>query len=207
MYYAYNSIHSHPLHGPHSLFVEMSNKRSSTAAQKPPTSLAKSVIISEQASLIGINHITVGANTVIHPRSKLNSMNVPISIGNNCIISERCRIGLQGDSSTSEVLSINIENGVIIETGAVVEASIIGEGCILEVNSKIGKGAILGKFCKIGPSCEVIDKEIIPDFTVIYGTGQRRIDTSGIESLKLKMVAKQIDVLRKLIPSSVAHFN
>lgn len=46
----------------------------------------------------------------------------------------------------------------------------------------------------------------MPDFTVVYGYGQRSIDKSGIEDLKLKMVARQVDVLRKLIPSNPAKF-
>lgn len=44
------------------------------------------------------------------------------------------------------------------------------------------------------------------DFTVVYGHGLRRIDRSGIEDLRLKMVARQVEVLRKLIPSNLAKF-
>lgn len=50
------------------------------------------------------------------------------------------------------------------------------------------------------------DGEILPDYTVLYGNGMRRLDTSGAEDLRLKMVAKQVDVLRKLIPSNLAKF-
>ncbi len=48
--------------------------------------------------------------------------------------------------------------------------------------------------------------EVIPDHIVLYGNGMRRLDTSGVEDLKLKMVAKQVEVLRKLIPSNLAKF-
>lgn len=48
--------------------------------------------------------------------------------------------------------------------------------------------------------------EVLPDYTVLYGNGMRRLDTSGVEDLKLKMVAKQVEVLRKLIPSNLAKF-
>lgn len=60
--------------------------------------------------------------------------------------------------------------------------------------------------CRIGSLCEVAEGEVIPDFTIIYGNGLRRIDKSGIEDLKLKMVARQVEVLRKLIPSSLPKF-
>lgn len=62
------------------------------------------------------------------------------------------------------------------------------------------------KHCKIGPMCEVAEGEIVPDFTVIYGNGTRRLDKSGVEDLNLRMVGRQVDVLRKLIPSNPAKF-
>jgi len=106
----------------------------------------------------------------------------------------------------NERQGVLIENGVVIEVGAVVEAKAVGEGTVIEVQAKIGKGAVLGKHCKIGPLCEIADGEVVPDFTVVYGNGMRRFDTSGIEDLKLKMVARQIEVLKKLIPSNLAKF-
>jgi dynactin-6 len=105
---------------------------------------------------------------------------------------------------------------------AVVEAQTVGDGTVIEVQAKIGKGAVLGKVisafpnlkcwsdtskhCKIGPLCEIAEGEIVPDFTVVYGNGMRRLDSSGVEDLKLKMVARQIEVLKRLIPSNPAKF-
>jgi dynactin-6 len=54
--------------------------------------------------------------------------------------------------------------------------------------------------------CGVADGEILPDFTVIYGNGIRRLDRSGVADLKMKMVAGQVEVLRRLIPSNLAKF-
>jgi dynactin-6 len=54
--------------------------------------------------------------------------------------------------------------------------------------------------------CEVAGGDVVPDFTVIYGNGLRRIDTSGIEDLKLKLVGRQTDVLKRLIPTNLAKF-
>lgn len=99
-----------------------------------------------------------------------------------------------------------IQNDVVIEVGAVVEAKTVGEGTVIEVQAKIGKGAVLGKHCKIGPQCEIVEGETVPDFTVVYGNGMRRLDNSGVEDLKLKMVARQIEVLKRLIPSNPAKF-
>lgn len=143
-------------------------------------------------------------------------------MGSNCIISERSQIGLQSDPPDDKEYGVVIENGVVVEVGAVVEARRVGEGTVIEVNAKIGKGAVVGKVwltlpywnagsdrfqhCKIGPMCEVAEGEVLPDYTVLYGNGMRRLDTSGVEDLKLKVVAKQVEVLRKLIPSNLAKF-
>jgi len=105
-----------------------------------------------------------------------------------------------------EYEGVRIGNGVVIEVGAVIEARSIGDGCLIEVNARIGKYAVLGKHCKIGPLCEVAEGEVLPDCTVVYGNGLQRIDRSGVEDSKLKMVERQIEVLRKLIPSNLAKF-
>ena len=60
--------------------------------------------------------------------------------------------------------------------------------------------------CKIGPLCEVKEGEVVLDYTVIYGHGERRIDRSGVEDMKNKVVGKQIQVLRKLIPTNLAKY-
>jgi dynactin-6 len=125
----------------------MSSKRASTmpAPPKPPTSLASSLIIAEHASLTGTHLITLGSNTVVHPRARFNSTHAPITVGSNCIICERSSIGFQSEAAANERQGILIENGVVIEVGAVVEARMVGEGTIIEVQAKIGKGAVLGK--------------------------------------------------------------
>jgi dynactin-6 len=201
-----------------------SSKRASTALQppKPPTSLSPTLVIAEHASLVGSYLISLGSNTVVLPRAKLNSTYGPITVGSNCIISERSMIGLQGRGADGE--GVAIENGVVIEVGATVEAKVVGEGSIVEVNAKIGRGSVIGRVrwvlwldflnistdlfqhCKIGPLCEVAEDEVLADFTVIFGDGMRRIDGSGVEDLKLKMVGRQREVLRKLIPSNLAKF-
>lgn len=120
---------------------------------------------------------------------------------------------------------MEIGNGVVVDVGAVVEARRVGEGSVVEIGARIGRGAVVGKVCcyfispqlmsgfvdrrqhcKIGPLCEVAAGEVVPDYTVIYGHGMRRVDTSGVGDLKMKMIAKQVEVLRKLIPSNLAKF-
>lgn len=125
----------------------MSTKRHSLApaAPKPPTSLSSNTYIADQASFVGTFPITIGGPTLVHPRAKLNSTYGPITIGANCILSERCQIGLPADTTGDGDEGVEIQDGVVIEVGAVVEAKIVGERCVIEVNAKIGKGAVLGK--------------------------------------------------------------
>jgi dynactin-6 len=54
--------------------------------------------------------------------------------------------------------------------------------------------------------CVVEENEVLPDYTVVYGPGQRRIDETEVDDLKIKLVKKQVDVLRKLIPSNISKF-
>lgn len=115
------------------------------AAPKPPTSLASALVIADNASLTGTHPIILGANTVVHPRTKLTSTYAPVKIGSGCIISERSSIGLQSEPAPDARDGVVIENGVIVEVGAVVEAKRVGEGCVIEVNAKIGRAAVLGK--------------------------------------------------------------
>ncbi|PBP25343.1 transferase hexapeptide domain protein [Diplocarpon rosae] len=173
---------------------------------KPPTNLSSSLVIADQATLVGTKLITLGSDTVIHPRAKLNSGYGFITVGSNCIVSERSQIGLQSDPPGDEQYGVVLENAVVVEVGATVEARRVGEGTVVENNARIGKGAVLGKHCKVGPMCEVAEYECLPDYTVLYGNGLRRLDSSGVENLKLKNIAKQVEVLRRLIPSNLAKF-
>jgi dynactin-6 len=148
----------HPTQIQQRIVNNMSSKRASMLppAPKPPTSLSSSLVIAEHASLTGTKLITLGSNTVVHPRSKLNSAFAPITIGNTCIISERSQIGVQSEPEEGEADPVVIENGVVVEVGAVVEAKRVGEGCVIEVNAKIGKGAVLGKVCRLSFIFEAI---------------------------------------------------
>lgn len=47
---------------------------------------------------------------------------------------------------------------------------------------------------------------MVPDFTVVYANGMRRADKRGVAELKNKTMARQIDMLRRMIPSNPAKF-
>ncbi|KAI1651084.1 trimeric LpxA-like protein [Daldinia loculata] len=177
---------------------------------KAPVNFSSSITIADSALLAGNHTINISSETVIHPRAKLDSSNGRITIGRRCIVHERTSIGAtSADPTPSEsrdgvVVSdyVTIEVGVVLESGG----TMIGEGCIVGVGCRIGKGARLGKHCTLTPHSVIQPWEIVPDFTVVYSNGTRRTDKRGVTELKNKAQARQIEVLRRLIPSNPAKF-
>lgn len=64
----------------------------------------------------------------------------------------------------------------------------------------------MAKHCTLTPHSVIQPWEIVPDFTVVYSNGTRRTDKRGVTELKNKAQARQIEVLRRLIPSNPAKF-
>ncbi|CAZ82143.1 unnamed protein product [Tuber melanosporum] len=164
--------------------------RPSEAVAKPPTVLASTVVIAETASLTGTFPIKIGANTVIHPRAKLASAHGPITIGEHCIICERTQI------CPPDAEGLIIGDGVVVEVNSVVEGSVVGAGSVVEV----------GLNCKLGPLTKVLEGEVVEDNTVIFGSGQRRIDASGTADARRRLLERHIESLRVLIPSNPSKF-
>ncbi|KAI1380426.1 trimeric LpxA-like protein [Hypoxylon crocopeplum] len=177
---------------------------------KAPVNFSSSITIADSALLTGNHTINVSSESVIHPRAKLDSSNGRITIGRRCIIHERTSIGaVSAEPTPSESRDgVVINDYVTVEVGAVLESggTIIGEGCQIGVGCKVGKGAKLGKHCTLTPQSVIQPGETVPDFTVVYSNGIRRSDKRGVTDLKNKVQARQIEVLRRLIPSNPAKF-
>jgi len=110
---------------------------------KPPVDLHPTCIIDGNAQLTGTYLIRVGANTIIHPKARLNSSNGPITIGESCIISERCLL------QAADTNGLVVGDAILIECNAIVEGREVREGTDVEVGVRIGKGAIVGKVCTL----------------------------------------------------------
>ncbi|OTA59609.1 trimeric LpxA-like protein [Hypoxylon sp. EC38] len=177
---------------------------------KAPVNFSSSIIIADSALLTGNHTINISSESVVHPRAKLDSSNGRITIGRRCIIHERTSIGATStDPRPSESRDgVVISDYATIEVGAVLESggTLIGEGCLVGVGCRVGKGAKLGKHCTLTPHSIIQPGEIIPDFTVVYSNGTRRSDKRGVSDLKNKAQARQIEVLRRLIPSNPSKF-
>lgn len=64
----------------------------------------------------------------------------------------------------------------------------------------------MGQNCTLTAYTVIKAGEVVPDNTVVYSNGLRRTDRRGVEVLKQKAQARQIDVLRRLIPSKPEKF-
>ncbi|KAI9700001.1 MAG: hypothetical protein M1836_002535 [Candelina mexicana] len=207
----------------------MSTRPSAPKGPKPPTSLHPSCIIAENAILTGTHPITLSANVIIHPRARLNSTCGPITLGSGCIIEEKASIGLlssanpvdtrstpqpgevrymehdgsneEDEGDRGEVEGVVLENGVFVEVGAVVEARRVGEGSVVEVKARVGRGCVVGKHCKISPLCHIDENDILQDGTVVYGTGQRRIESGlgGVWEKRMEVRRLRAEVERGLV--------
>ncbi|KAI1141487.1 trimeric LpxA-like protein [Hypoxylon sp. FL0543] len=177
---------------------------------KAPVNFSSSIIIADSALLTGNHTINISSESVVHPRAKLDSSNGRITIGRRCIVHERTSIGAaSSDPTPSESRDgVVISDYATIEVGAILESggTMIGEGCVVGIGCRVGKGARLGKHCTLTPQSVIRPWEIVPDFTVVYSNGTRRTDKRGVTDLKNKAQARQIEVLRRLIPSNPAKF-
>ncbi|KAH6608824.1 hypothetical protein Trco_002170 [Trichoderma cornu-damae] len=209
----------------------MSSKRHSIlpavdrSGPKPPVNFSTSLTISDNAVLLGIHSITMQAETVIHPRSRIESSVGSVLVGRRCIVQERVHIGAPPDNRDKGAGGVSLGDYVLIEAGSVIEAggTEIGEGSIIQVGSKVGSGAKIGKVralrnlgrkaeadanqnCTVSHLSVIANGDVLPDNTVVYSNGTRRTDKRGTPELRKLSMVKQIAMLKKMIPSNQDKF-
>jgi dynactin-6 len=118
---------------------------------------------------------------------------------------------------------------VVVDSGAVVEAAEVGDGSVVEVGAVLGRGSIIGKVCvlwllslvvgaNISQYCTITASSVIPpytrlpDYTVVFGGSQQRVDRTlqlrpEILDAKMAVHAKQLDMFKKLIPNNIAKWS
>ncbi|KAJ9151271.1 Trimeric LpxA-like protein [Pleurostoma richardsiae] len=184
----------------------------SQAGPKAPVSFSSSILVADSAILTGSHPISVSSESVIHPRARLDSLGGPVAIGRRCIIHERTSIGAAppgpppvgggGEAGVTLGDYVTVEVGAVVETGG----TVLGEGSVVGVGCRVGKGAVIGKYCTLTPQTKIAAGEKVPDYTVVYSNNLRRLDKRGVPELRIKGQARQIEVLRRLIPSNPSKF-
>ncbi|KAF3164277.1 hypothetical protein TWF788_001225 [Orbilia oligospora] len=172
-----------------------SGASSASSAPLPPLSIDPTAVLSDAISFSGTYPVTIGANSVLHPRCKLNSTEGPIVIGSNCIVSERTQL------IAPDIDGLVLGNYVHVEVNCHIQAARIGDATSIEVGTKLGKGSCIGDNCTLSPLSTIRDVDVLPAFTVVYGENQRRVDASATAVARNETMLAHIDCLKKLIPN------
>ncbi|KAL2016925.1 hypothetical protein VTK56DRAFT_2842 [Thermocarpiscus australiensis] len=188
-----------------------------------PISIASDSVIHPRARLDSLRgRVTIGRRCVVHERATVgssSSTSLPSSspppppssgrINTTTTTTAESESESQAQSqSLSSAAAVTLGDYVVVEVGAAIEAgdTVIGEGTTVGVGARVGAGAVIGKHCTLTPYTEIAPREVVPDFTVVYSNGMRRTDRRGVAELKNTGLARQIDVLRRMIPSNPAKF-
>lgn len=75
----------------------------STSSSRPPVTLGQTTHLDPGAYVRGTHAIALGEQILVHPRSQLVAVHGPLSIGDKCIISEKCIIGGPAHSASDSL--------------------------------------------------------------------------------------------------------
>ncbi|EXJ95272.1 hypothetical protein A1O1_00392 [Capronia coronata CBS 617.96] len=178
---------------------------SSSSSARPPVTLGQTTHLDPGAYVRGSHGITIGEQTLIHPRAQLIATHGPLSIGDRCIISEKSIIGgplespstlppasgsgssllpapqkpVDQDNDESDPMKTTIYPNVYIHAYSRVHAgATIKEAAVVEAHVTIFAGVTVGSHAKICAGVTV-DQDV-DDWTVVYGNGDvKRQRTNG----------------------------
>jgi len=141
--------------------------------------------------------ITIGSGTVVHPKAAIFALGGPIIIGTNCILEE----GTIVVNRKKEIMRIGDDN--LFEIGCRVECPFVGDSNTVSTRSRLHHTVRLSSFCVIGAGCLVVptEDELLPEYTVIYGTNCERNTWTGrgkIQETDLRR--KHAEYLREMLP-------
>ena len=186
--------------------ADVPRRTSQMPAAKPPCTINLSATIADKAQLTGSHPVEIGENVVIHPYARIRAEGGKVVIGKNSVIYERAIVGTAEGAGGGDVV---IGDYVNIETGATVEAKSVGDGTTVEVSAVVKKGAVLGKWCKVAVLERVEADQVLEDYTVVYGDGQRRVDKTmkaheEIRAAKMDGQEKAVQLMKTMIPNAAA---
>ncbi|KAL2055471.1 hypothetical protein ABVK25_004279 [Lepraria finkii] len=174
-------------------------RTSTTKSSGPSLQTTPTTLLSPSATLTGPHPISLGANVIIQIRARLYSTYGPLTLSENCIISERASVGFLSPPTSlptsppistttqpsgidnNEPPSTTLAPGVLIESGAVTEAASIGAYTIIEAGARIGKGAKIGERCKICAGVVVGEGVVVGDGIVVSGEWVGGVQEGGEE--------------------------
>ncbi|XP_015115365.1 dynactin subunit 6 [Diachasma alloeum] len=143
-------------------------------ARRSIVKISAGAVVCDESILKG--DITIGPKTVVHPRASIIAEAGPIFIGEGNIIEEMASIinRLPPGGNPDAVRTQTIGNFNVFETDSICEAERVGDNNVLETKAAVARGVELTNGCVIGPSCSVLEPEIVPENTIVYGTKCQR---------------------------------
>ncbi|EXJ89415.1 hypothetical protein A1O3_02482 [Capronia epimyces CBS 606.96] len=191
------------------------------SSARPPVTLGQTTHLDPGAYVRGTHGITLGEQTLVHPRAQLVAVHGPLSIGDRCIISEKCVIGgpvatdkpSEGPegagrgaggsgSDESDPVKTTIHSRVYVHANAhVLAGAVIKEAVVIEPHVTVRAGVTVGSHAKICAGVTV-DRDV-DDWAVVYGNGdlkrqrRRKRDQSEtehaelVETMRLKAMDKE----------------
>ncbi|CAF90471.1 unnamed protein product [Tetraodon nigroviridis] len=147
--------------------------------------------------------VTIGARTVVHPKARIIAEAGPIVIGEGNLIEEQVLIinsypeNIQPDTEGAEPKTMVVGTNNVFEVGCVSQALNIGDNNVVESKADLGRNVILTSGCIVGACCQVNTCEVVPENTVVYGSGRfRRVQNERPQPQTL-----QLDFLMKILPN------
>ncbi|KAJ5637868.1 hypothetical protein N7490_007747 [Penicillium lividum] len=188
-----------------------------TGPPKAPVKADPTSTIADTAVFQGKYPVTIGANTVIHPRARFYTYEGPIIIGDGCIISEKAIIGAPPNTSSrgssrspspspsrptstdpesqaqeppqsptpEKDLTTRLSYFVTIGPQSTIRPGAhIHSSASIEALATIHRYADIGSHVKICSGIEVPENNVVPDWTVVWGSGlgQRRRRARGAKA-------------------------
>ncbi|KAG5261272.1 hypothetical protein AALO_G00301980 [Alosa alosa] len=179
----------------------MADPNSKQNANQKSAKIAAGAVVCVESEIRG--DVTIGARTVVHPKARIIAEAGPIVIGEGNLIEEQALIinsypeNIMPDSEDLEPKTMTIGINNVFEVGCVSQALKIGDNNVIESKADVGRNVMLTSGCIIGACCQVNTCEVIPENTVIYGSGcMRRIQTEKPQPQTL-----QLDFLMKILPN------
>ncbi|KZT62464.1 trimeric LpxA-like protein [Calocera cornea HHB12733] len=142
--------------------------------------------------------VTIGSNTVVHPKVTIYAVAGPITIGSGCIIEE----GVVIVNRRKDVMRIGEENH--FEINSRVECAVMGNCNVIGTRARLHLNASLSSYCVVQPAVEFspTTPEMLPDYTVLYGEGasERRLWSGQGAEQERALRQKHAEYLRELLP-------
>jgi dynactin 6 len=161
-------------------------KRSSASPSKPSASPSKPSSSPSKASLPDPN-LRLHTNSVCAKDTKLVLAKGPLTLRSNSVIQPKVQITTSSEGTVLGRCSIVSENCIInetlrigdyvlVEAGCNIAAREIGDDVVIESGAEVGERSVIGNNCRICAGETIRANEVVPDGTVVFGNGRRRVD-------------------------------